>query len=192
MAEADRHVTNPVEAQFCRGGGDTHRADNDDANRDDRDNDHQARRNAREVEGQPRTTSDDKMAKYALGKVDRTGGAAERRRHDETEDIHDAGYQGLKDVVPTSGSVGVRRDRVRNEAHREEDRRYPNVHGQQGNHEPAALAKFHESRHDHRARRYRRAAIVLRRGGDGEVGGRGHCGAPSRVVTSRNHDSREA
>ena len=123
------------------------------------------------------------MAKHALGEVDGTRGAAKRCRHDEAEDVHDAGNEGLKDAVPAGRSVGVGRHRVRDESHCEEDRRYANIHGEQGNHETTALAKLHESGHDHRTGRYGRAPMTLGRGVDGDVCGGGHSGAPSRVVT---------
>src|SRR5581483_11976335 len=85
----------------------------------------------------------------------------------------------------------------------EEDGRDTDSDKDQRDHDAAAFPQFHEPRCDHRARWEPRPAVVwcgpaLSPGRDGDGSRRhripssAHCGSPSRLVTWRNQDSREA
>ena len=99
------------------------------------------------------------------------------------------------DRVPASRPVGLRVEGVSQQSHDEEEGGDADVDHDQGDHEPAPLAQLHESWW----RSWRRwvsaipdghgaASGTVARGAAAARCGRRHSGAPSRLVTCRNHD----
>jgi hypothetical protein len=57
----------------------------------------------------------------------------------------EAGYQDREDHVAAGGWVGVRRERMGEQANEEEDCREPDVHHDEGDDEAAPFAQLHDS-----------------------------------------------
>ena len=195
-----RRHSDAVVVQLGRCGQDADRADDGEADRDDGEHDGETCRYAGEVERQSRPSGDDEVAEHAFRQIDGAGGAAHGGSNDEAEDVHDPGDEGSEDVVAAGRTVGRGVDCVGHETDREEDDRDPDVDRDQGDHETASLAQLHESGGDHPTGREPGPPVV----GGASVGRRQvgcrrlhqadgrHDVSPNLLVTSRNHDSREA
>jgi len=157
--KAGRHVHVRV-VDERRGGEDAYRADDRVADRDQRHDDRQSGGNPGQIQRQPGPAGHDQVPEHSFGEVTRSRRAAHRGRDDVTENGQEAGYQDYEDLVAAGGWIGARRERMGEQANEEKDRREPDVHQDESDHEAAPFAQLHDFGGDHAGGGDRRSAAV--------------------------------
>ena len=92
-----------------------------------------------QIERQSGAAGHHQMAEHPLGKIHRPRRTAQGGGNDEAEDVHHAGDEAGVNRVAAGRAVGLRVEGVREQPDDEKERRYPDVHHDQRDHEPATL-----------------------------------------------------
>ena len=150
LRQIDGHV-HTVELEPGRCGEHAYGADDGEAHRHQGHDDGESRRDPSQVQRKAGAAGHDQVPEHPLAEVGRSRRGAQGGGDDEAEDVQHPGHQARVDVVAAGRPVGMRRKRVEQQPDDEEDRRDPDGHQDQGDHEPATLPQLHEPGGDHAA-----------------------------------------